>query len=87
MATHNDNQNKVALISAELNHGQGKIGTEFGPDQIKMPYLFENMENLGYKAFDYKTIGDIEVEESEEVQYLKNKHLFSISKTTNLVNL
>lgn len=41
-----EKKKRLAFISAKLNFGQGKRGTELGPQHIKQDFLFSNLENL-----------------------------------------
>ena len=42
----NNIKKRVALINAKVNYGQGKSGTELGPQLLKNNFLFTNFENL-----------------------------------------
>ena len=49
-----EKKKRLALISAKLNFGQGKRGTELGPQHIKQDFLFNNLENLSnFKIYNF----------------------------------
>jgi len=73
---------KVALISANLNHGQGKIGTHLGAEFLKQDFLYKNLENLNYPAFDYASVDDEIIPPNEETIYLHNKNIRGIAEAS-----
>lgn len=79
MESEQNKKKKIALISAKMNFGQGKRGTELGPNNIKQDFLFNNLENLDYEVFDHAMIEDIIVD--QEIKYFKNRNIYSLGQT------
>ncbi|CAF0705977.1 unnamed protein product [Brachionus calyciflorus] len=72
-------QKKVALIHAKFSRGQGKPGTELGPNYLKNKFLVSNLENLNHPAVDYADLEE-DVPAHEEVHYNHNRNLLSTSR-------
>lgn len=79
MASKQQPIKKVALISAKMCLGQGKPGTELGPQYLKNSVLLENLELLNCSAVEHTEIDSIQV--PKEIQFLNNRNIVGIAKT------
>lgn len=76
---------KLGLINAEFNKGQGKSGTELGPNCLKTEFLFKNLRNLDCEVVEYDVVQDL-IGTSDPKIYYNTKNYVEVGKVNHLLS-